>query len=191
MKRHLSPLLCVLVLLCNVGFAAAEDGSPEQVAQAYLAAVKSDGMAGATTLMHPEELERFRASLAPVLAIEPGVGVEIRKSLFGPEITAEGLQRMSAEDFMKGFMGFADQQMKATNTEVVSMEIVGSVPEGDVMHLVTRNRVTASGMTLTAMEVVSLKRYGKTWRLMLSGKIDGMAEMIKAQIKAHSPAPTP
>ncbi|AVP96520.1 hypothetical protein C7S18_04595 [Ahniella affigens] len=179
--------LAALLLAVAVNLANAQDESPEQVAEAYGAALKTSGMSGATEFMHPDELERFRASLAPVLAIEPGLGEEVRKGIFGPEMTAASMSAMSAETFMKGCLGFADKQMKATNTELVSMEIIGSVPEGEITHLVTRGEVRAGAMTLTSMEVMSLKHYGKTWRLLLSGKIEGMAEMIKAQIQAHAP----
>lgn len=191
MKHQFFSVLASLLLVFGCGLATAEDESPEQVAEAYIAAFKKDGMAGATAYMHPDELERFRESLVPVLAIEPGLGVEIRKGIFGAEVTAEDLKAMSAEAFMKGFMAFADKQMKAANAEVVSIEIVGRVTEGDVVHLVTRGLASAGDVKLTTMEVVSLKRDGKVWRLMLSGKIDGMAEMIKARIKAHPAAPAP
>jgi hypothetical protein len=58
------------------------------------------------------------------------------------------------------------------------------VREGDTVHLVTRNSTGAAGVQVTKLEVMSLKPYQDTWKLMLSGKMEGFAQALNNRAAA-------
>jgi hypothetical protein len=78
-------------------------------------------------------------------------------------------------------MGFLDGQLKAVNTTIGDVQILGAVREGETVHLVTRSSAGAAGIELTQLEVISLKPYEDTWRLLLSGQIEGLAKALNSK----------
>ena len=171
-----------LVCLANPAFA---QSTPESVAEAYVAAIRTNGLTAAADFIHPDELQRFKVMVAPVFA-DPGspAAKGLVQAVFGPQATVESVAAMDPTTFMRGFMGFLDGQLKATNTTVGNVQILGAVREGDTVHLVTRNSTAVAGMELTGLEVLSLKPYQETWKLLLSGEIEGLAQALKAKAAA-------
>jgi hypothetical protein len=187
-------IIAFAVSLLAPSAATATPSGPEEVAQAYAEALRSGGMVAAADFLHPDELQKFREMLVPLLAGDEGdAGKQVRQAFFGPGATAASLREMSAQDFMRGFMRFMDEQMARTNVRIESVSILGTVEEGEIVHLVTRNIVTAGELKLTALEVLSLKPHQGGWKVMLTGKMDGLAQTLKAQLSAPkapaSPAP--
>jgi hypothetical protein len=188
MNNHLACLLLVLVSALGFQVRAFASETPEQVAEAYINAIRTDGLAAVTDYMHPDELERFRGMLLPVLTGDSAAADPLRKAFFGEAATLASVQALDAKAFMQGFMGFAQNQMKAMDVSIGQSQTLGSVREGDVVHLVTRNTAGAGPVQLTQMEVISLKPYQGTWRLLLSGKMEGLAQALSAQAAASRPA---
>jgi len=94
---------------------------------------------------------------------------------------------MPPADFMRGFMKISDAQSKSMNVSFGDLKILGSVKEGDVVHLLTKHSAGTKDYSLTELEILSLKPYQNSWRVLLSGKLEGMAQAIKTQIlKARS-----
>ena len=55
-------------------------------------------------------------------------------------------------------------------------------PEGnDVVHVVYRGTATVGEVKISKMSVMSLKADGDSWRMLLTGDIEGMAAMMKLQ----------
>ena len=48
-----------------------------------------------------------------------------------------------------------------------------------MVHVVTRNQVTVGDMNMESMEVISFKKVGTEWRILLQGRIKGMTQQIK------------
>lgn len=178
-------LIACLLFAFSLGFGAPASAfaneTPEQVADAYIEAIRTHGLAAVPEYIHPDELERFRGMLLPVLVGDSPSADPLRKAFFGQKATLASVQAMDAKAFMRGFMGFAQNQMAAMDVSIGTSKTLGSVREGDVVHLVTRNTVGAGALQLTQMEVISLKPYQGTWRLLLSGKMEGMAQALGAQ----------
>ncbi len=66
-----------------------------------------------------------------------------------------------------------------------SMDVLGSIPEGDdVRHVVIRTKIAVGEMTVEEMEVVSYKETEAGWKIQLQGKIKGMAQQMKATMAA-------
>ena len=177
--------ICALLLVALVasGFPAITraQATPEAVATAYADAIRTRGMESVPEFIHPDELSRFKAMLLPIFEGSAPSNTNLMHAFFGPDATFEKVAATEPPEFMRIFMSIAGGQMKSMNVTIGKSEIIGSVKEGIVVHLVTRNTVGAGPLQMTQLEVVSLKPYQDTWRLLLSGKLDGMAQALKAQ----------
>lgn len=180
MKKTIYTALFALALSANVSLVFAAE-TPEQVESQYIDALRLKGFAAVPEYIHPDELIRFREMLLPLLLGDQPLAQTLRTSFFGPSATAESVQTLSPNEFMRGFMGLAQQQIKGMNLMVGKSDILGSVKEGEVIHLVTRNTAGAGSVQVTQLEIISLKPYRDTWRLLLSGKIEGLAQAIKSK----------
>jgi len=187
MHRLCSLIVAFTILLFSALPVVAAD-TPEQVCEQYLAAVKERGMVAVPEFIHPEELIRFKDMLMPLFREGgPPNSKELVHGFFGESATYESVAAMAPIDFMRAFMGVADAQLKKLNISVGKTEILGSVNEGTTVHLLTRATAGTQDLQLTQMDVASLKPSGNTWRLLLSGRLEGMAQALKAQ--AAKPAP--
>lgn len=163
--------------------------SPESVVQAYVAAMKAGQYAQTAEFMHPEALEKFRTMMLPL--VEASAGTDEEKGLlafFRGVKDVEALKKLSpAEFFAAFFAGLAESSpgMKEALSSA-STTVIGSVPEGDVIHVVSRTSVGVEGIGLSKMEVVSLKRAGEDWRVLLSGNIEGIAQALKKAFSRES-----
>lgn len=184
MKNIIAKAVLAAAVFCVAATAVAAD-TPEQVERQYFEALRTRGMTAVPEFIHPDELGRFRDMLGPVLAADTPVASNLRSAVFGPDTTAETLQALSPEAFMRGFMAFAQGTMQTMQLTVGESHVLGSVNEGEVVHLVTRNTAAAGALQLTQLEVISLKPYQGSWRLLLSGKLEGMAQALKAQAAAQ------
>ncbi|MGH8062053.1 MAG: hypothetical protein ACREO7_08575 [Pseudoxanthomonas sp.] len=186
--QKIRPLLFIFALLLFTSVPAIAADTPEQICEQYLAAIKQRGMVAVPDFIHPEELERFKDMLMPLFEESgPPNREELIRGFFGEEATLESVAVMAPDDFMRAFMGIADVQMKKLNISIGKTEILGSVKEGTTVHLITRATAGTGDFKLTQLEVASLKPSGDTWRLLLSGRLEGMAQALKAQSTKRPP----
>jgi hypothetical protein len=193
-NRVLIPAFFLLLALSGTLVEASEPPatpSPESVVKDYVAAMKGGQYSRAAELMHPEALEKFRSMMLPL--VEASAGTDEANSLlafFRGVKDVEALKKLSpAELFAAFFAGIAEASPAMKEAlSTASTTTIGSVPEGDVVHVVSRTSVTAEGIVINKMEVVSLKRAGESWRVLLSGEIEGIAQALKkAFSRKHEP----
>lgn len=177
-RRHLQWLT---VLLFSISSTLAAK-TPEEVFSSYTAALKERGMAAAPEFIHPDELVRFKAMLLPLFQRgDASNNKDVARNLVGPTATPESVASMEPVEFMRTFLSAVDKQIKELNVNMGEAHVIGSVAEGRVVHLVTRSTTGIGDIEMSRLEVVSLKAYGKTWRLLLSGHLEGMAKMLNAE----------
>jgi hypothetical protein len=183
--RVLCALLASLLLAAGAAHAAdkpAPKTTPESVVREYMTALKERGMTAVTPFLHPDELERFKAMLLPILKTELAGKGDLTRALFGNGITPAALDAKSALEFMDTFMVVLAQQMKDFTFD--SIEVLGSVQEGEITHVITRTLGAGpNGMTIKALEVQSLKPHGGAWKLLLSGQVEAIGEALKLQLQ--------
>ncbi len=185
-KNHIHPLPVFLLLALSATLVHALEppspSSPESVVQEYVAAMKAGQYPRTAELMHPEALEKFRTMMLPL--VEASAGTEAEQGLlvfFRGVKNAEALKKLSPAEFFAAFFAGLAETSPAMKQALASASttVIGSVPEGDVVHVVSRTSVTAEGIGINKMEVVSLKRVGESWRVLLSGEIEGIAQALK------------
>tara|TARA_R110002049_G_scaffold124997_25_gene280597 strand:- start:4029 stop:4400 length:372 start_codon:yes stop_codon:yes gene_type:complete len=98
-----------------------------------------------------------------------------------PSIMASAGLVLDVEFFASIFNFVMQQADQAGGINFEGVEILGEVKEGDnIAHLVTRNRVSVGEMEVEAMEVVSLKKNGEDWRMLMAGNIKGLPAQLNA-----------
>ena len=170
----------VLVWLLSLTFAAGAQAAASSTAEAmvkeYLTAVQTEGMMAVSRYIHPDELKRFKDMLMPWVRNDASQKNEVIPALFGPEATLASVEALPPAQFLDAFMRIAGDQLKEMT--IGDCEIVGTVREKDMTHVVTRVKASVKEVQISKLTVVSAKPLGKEWKLMLSGELEGMAAAI-------------
>ena len=105
---------------------------------------------------------------------------EITQGLFGPGATLASVESMAPLDFMNGMFVHLGGALEGIVFK--DAELLGSVREKDIVHVVSRVSVDGpNGLKLRQMEVVSVKPDGDGWKLLLNGSLEGIAAALSAQ----------
>ena len=184
MKTFLAILLALTL--------AARAATPEEIAKGYMEAVKSGDSEHVGAFMHPAALEIFKGILVQVAAVvatadadaDPKKSTAI-KVLFG-DVKPEAAKDASAKDLFVHFMANLTtaiplmRQMLANST----YDFIGHVDEGaNQAHVVYRATLATGGATVTKMEVLTLKRDGEEWKVMLTGDIESFVGGLTRQFQ--------
>lgn len=175
--------LAALLLFTSAAFAA----SPEKQAEGYFNALKANNWNAAASFFHPAELDKLRDMLMPLLAIEAEKGTPMLTSmLFGektPDIAT--LKNMNGPTFFAKFMGGLFAQMQDAKPEFNSVQVLGTIKEtAQLQHVLSRVHVSAGGVAITDMEVLSYRTDKLGQGFALSGEITGMAEQLRNMFSA-------
>jgi hypothetical protein len=157
--------------------------APETVAAFYAQLEKGDFKAAAA-FFDPPALSGFRDSLGIIDEAPATAQQQFREAFFGAGATAESIAKLSDQEFFASFLRTALAQAKELGrVNFDGMEILGEVMEGpDLAHVVTRNTVSVGDTEIEGMEVVSCRRRGDEWRLLVSSQMKGLANQIRATL---------
>jgi hypothetical protein len=175
-KLELRPWLMLAALLMS---GLAQAASPEETVNAYMKSLKEGGVQTTADFIHPAELKRFKDMLMPFFTSAPEADrQEGLDMLFGKGTSLAQVEAMTPHIFMKTFMTAIGEKLQ--DVKFNSVEILGSVPEGELRHVVTRITVDGpGGFRMAQMEVVTTKPYESGWKLALTGQLEGLAEAMK------------
>lgn len=175
-----------LILIAALALPAMHAKSPEEVIRSYVERVKADGLGSVASLMHPDELAKFHGMMHPV--IDEALADKEGRAVFGrfAENSDDAKQKqLGYEEFMSLFLQCIEaiQPQLSEVLKASSVEVLGHVKEAEVSHVVTRFRTKIRGMEIEKMAVMSTKEYQGTAKMMLSGEIKQMAEVLRARRK--------
>ena len=184
----------VLGLLVYVSAGAARASEPaasEQLVRSYYEQLAAGDYGAYADVVHPDEAARFKGMLIEVFRMAEEEGDRgLMDATFGPEATLEDAEKSTPTEFIRAFMRLASAMIGGV--EFLGVEVLGSVPEGELRHVVVRTRMKAEGIEITQMEVVSTKPYQGEPRLMLTGNWEGLGTAMRARAerrRAESPTP--
>lgn len=156
---------------------------PEEIVQAYVGSLRAGRYDEVGRLLDVEGCKRLQTQLVPVIkeshTANPEAGL---LKLFDGIETVEGLEKLSPEEFVAAFFGGVTKLNPVFKETLSSMtaKVIGTVPEGDgVLHVVCRITNSNAGMNITKVSVISLKKNGGKWGVMLSSEIENMAEQVR------------
>ena len=181
MTKFLSYVLIAIAFVPSLAFA---QKTPEQVAVTYFDTLKSDGLETAPSFIHPKELERFKSMLLPLFTMNDS-DENLSILFFGEKKSPSEISAMKPADFMAGFLSVLGTQMKSSKINLGETNVIGSVKEGETVHVLARNSAGNQDFKMTKVEVISMIPDGDTWKLLLSGEIEGMAQALKSQLEKN------
>ena len=151
-------------------------------AKIYFSDIENGRYAAAVGHFDPVELKEFRKTMEFYKEIPPQAQAQFVQTFYGASQTIESLGKASDVEFFTGLFNFIMGQADAAGgLSFDGLEILGEVMEGkNVSHLVIRNRVSVGEIEMEAMEVISLQKVGKEWRVLMSGKIKGLPQQLEA-----------
>lgn len=157
--------------------------APETTAE-YFKYVEEGDFAAAASLFDPPALTEFRQSLAIINEAPPTAQQQFREAFFGAGATVESIAELSDSEFFASFLRAARSQAEALGSaDFDGLEILGEVMEGpDIAHVVTRNKITVGEVEIEGMEVVSCKKRGDEWKLLMSSQMKGLANQIRTAL---------
>jgi hypothetical protein len=156
----------------------AQEESPEDVAVQYVSAMQAEDWNSVASLMHPAALTELRGLFDPLLDIPEATPVILQ--FYGVSTLAEARAQSDTAVFAN-FVAFVSSQDPMVGEAIRSseVEIVGHLYEGDdLAHVVYRMTMTVEGISVTQLDVFSVKRFGSTWRGMLKGDMSAIAAAI-------------
>lgn len=175
-----------------ISLSAIAESSPEEVVAIYFKAFQQSDMATLAAHMHPDELAKFRNMMLPVMekglaaADDDAEGEDgMALQLFAGHDDIDVIRNESHQAFFARFMTWVMKinPMLKSSMEGAKVEPIGHVNEGDLTHVVYRMHVEMMGANITQVSAISLKRKDDTWKLMLTGEIEGMSKMLQANIE--------
>ena len=185
MATRRTPLLACLIL-SGAGLSAAQDVStPEAVAAQAMRAMNAQGHAEFASYMHPDALKSFRKMMSEVLDSAAASKAESEiLGLFHEAKSVAALNELTDQQFFTSFLQGVTGRIPNLKDALggAEFEILGHVKEGaDVAHVVTRIKISMAGASVKKMSVISLRRDGKTWKMLLTGELEGLAAMLKGR----------
>jgi hypothetical protein len=181
-------LLCLLLLLIVTsafGQSSDERTSDEIVRDFNNYSLRED-WSGMTALIHPDSMKEFRAVML-AMADKP----DTIRLLFGVRSKAE-LDALTDADMFERIFANLKAAEPGMDAAIKSMQlvVVGSVDEApDLRHIIYRVKFDLFANPFTAVDLYTLKRYQKSWRVLLKEEqLRGMAIGIAQAKKAAPPA---
>jgi hypothetical protein len=166
--------------------------TPEEVARGYMDAVKSGDMEHVGVFMHPAALEKFKGILVQLAGVIGNVDAETDpkkntaiRVLFGDE-KPQTVKDALAKNLFVHFLTNLSQAMPMLRQMLndSTYDFIGHVDEGgNQTHVVYRATLTTGGTAVTKMEVLTLKRDGEEWKVMLTGDIESFVGGLTRQLQ--------
>src|SRR3989339_624811 len=155
---------------------------PEEIARAYFTALRDRGMPIVVEFMHEGELAKFKDVFIALMEKEAAKGKrEFVSGLFGEQATLAEVKALSPKEVKSSFMQNASLMISNMGFTFEKLEVLGFVPEGDMAHVVARIEVGLWPAAIKRMDVISMKRDGDEWKLMLTKEFDGLLLMIQSK----------
>jgi hypothetical protein len=171
---------------------------PEAVAHSYIRAMADQRINVVADAMHSTALERFKviiSGVADALAAAPPERkppTKLLNALFGDEGPA-ATKTLPARDvfvrFMTNLTTFVPQirEMEAGS----EYQIIGHLDEGiNHTHVVFRATLRRGRAELSKMAVLSLKREGDEWKVLLTDDLEALVSGLAHQFAAPTPRVT-
>ena len=170
-----------LLTICVNPVFAAEETAEEFTARSF-AAMKNDGFDAVADYMHPDALVKFQEMIGPVfVSLLERNDTEAVYAFFGQGITPDELREMSADKFFRGMFRVIAEHPDMKSAAFNDTEIIGSVIEDDLTHVVIRVSVDYGDATFTEVDTVTVAQDGDGWGLLLTGEMEGFAQAMQNQ----------
>ncbi len=170
--------LTLLILTPTASYAQ----SPESVATQFFDAIAGEDYVSAAELFDVGALSSFRQTLAFLADLDEQQRTQIYSGLFGEGATSQSIAALSDAQFFSAFLRVSMSQIGGADVFAnANMEYLGHVAEApDIAHLVVRMTVGVDGGEFEKMTVVSSRKVGGEWKLLMSGEVRGLSDTLRS-----------
>ena len=161
-----------------------ESAAIEKVVAASGQATRKGDWDAIAALIHPDSLQDFKALFVHVLQAAAKKGGDEQADLLTLFDGAKDLKTVLAwepkEFFARFAKGYASRAPLKETFASTTSTVLGMVPEGsDQVHVVARATRTIEKAEISRVDVVTLKRSGREWKMLLPSELRLVAETIK------------
>jgi hypothetical protein len=150
-----------------------------EAATAYLNGLNGDGFGAAPAHLHPEALERFKTLVMPAFDAERARGTRsLLNATFGRDASFATARSADPADFMARFVRVVSARDPDAAPQFGSMTALGVMAEGERLHVLVRLGAGIGPDAFERLEVVSLLPYGTGWKVLLDGRLEGIASSL-------------
>lgn len=177
----------LLVFSCS-----ASATTPEEVAEQYLEVATNEGLSQTGRFFEPEAVQGMKDTFVSLLELEAEQGQsQVLQLMFGEEATLDAARAMPPAEFYGGVMRFIEAQMQSGDIRFSDSAVLGAVREGDdVAHVVTRVVVGVGAQSVSSVDLISMRKEGDGWTLLMQPEMDQFASAIGHQVeRARASAP--
>ena len=177
--RSLFITTVAVVLLAGVNPSIAAPEAPEQVVARYHSRFESSRWLALSEFLHPDDLARFKKQFLALFSDENPTTRKTLAELYGPGATIQKLESASPEEFLQPILVMLNQSMDSAGIRVTSQTVLGSVAEGELVHVVYRWQSKGSAVSLSQVEVRTLRQYKDSWCLLLPMNLESTIPAVK------------
>jgi hypothetical protein len=165
-----------------------DDMAVQKVVNEALDATKAADWQKFASLMHPDALREIKEALAPALEAAEADSAELRQAmrLFGNPKSVKELLALSPDKFFARFLEGTTANVPRLRQVLTGSDfkVIGTVYETDgTAHVVYRGRLNVQGAAISKVDVISLKRDGDSWRMLMNTNFKGLAEQLRRSLK--------
>jgi hypothetical protein len=183
----------ILVLLClnvETGWPASAAKTPataESVAMAYLKASRETNVNEMAALMHPEAIEKFTETLMPAVVEARKAGMEDRiMPMFSGVKSVAELEKMEPKQFYASYIGTTAARYRKIFSKMKFTTIGGLMEGADLYHFVYRMNIDLRKTSATQVSLVSLKRNGNGWGVLLTQDVKNSTKQVRRYITSQA-----
>jgi hypothetical protein len=182
MLMRISAVLISTALFCTSPCWSASE-TPEMVVEQYHAAFAKKRWLALADYLHPDDLAQFKKALLSIFSDDNEKTRAGIIEIYGKGTTLQSLREGTDEAFLSPILAMLNERLDSANLRIVSQDVIGSVVEGEFVHVVYRWQSESARLRQSQVEVRTLRRYRDTWRLVPPTNLEGVVPALKRALQ--------
>ena len=174
---RVATVLVVALALSTNALAEPTVADAEEVVRLGFEATKASDWQAYAKILHPDDQKSLATAFTTMAEMDSSGEV---RAMFFDGLEVAGIKKLSHEEATVRVMKGIEAAVPMFSEILRSMEltVLGTVPEGDKFHVVTRVGMNLVGTPYEQMDVVTVKPFGGELRTSLSGDIEELVQGI-------------
>lgn len=181
MTRHIVRLV-ISFFLCSS--AQATEKSASDTARDFYNLLGHENYTAAATYYSRGSLREFRQLMSFHNELADAQKQLFFREFFEPDLNDESAEQLSDTDFLAAFLhGVLTSETFSQMINYKNVDILGELKEqNDLAYVLTRQWISLGGHRMEMVEVTSFEKAGSEWKVRITGKLNGVAIMIRQQL---------
>lgn len=181
MKIHFIKFIAIFFLSMNC---LAIEKSASDTAREFYDLLKQENYSTAATYYSPGALREFRQLMNFENELARTQKQFFFEEYFEPDLNDASAKNLSDTDFMAAFLnGMLTSDNFSQMLNYNKVDILGEITErSDLAHVLVRQWISLGGHKMEVVEVTSFNKVGGDWKIRMTGRLKGVAIMIRQQL---------